>query len=402
MSRISTTGLGPVAPAPSVPTRATLAGLVLSVALGVGGLVAASVTSAAEARVGLGIAETFAVLAGTGVTNTGPTVVNGDLGTCPTPAITGAPAVNGTIYANGLACDAQRDLVIAYDDAAGRAIGTPYAGPTDLGGRILKAGVYNSPSSLAITGTLILDAENNPDAVFIFQAGSTLITATNSRVELINLANPCNVFWQVGSDAVLEVGSTFMGTILALTSISAKTRATVEGRLLARNAAVTLDSNVITASLCEPTGTTTTTPTDTTTTLPPDAVTAPGDTGSTSTTLPTGTTSPTDAATPARGTGLTSTTPPTNAAVAVRGTASTTTSLSAGTANTAGGGGVGTRATTVGPGGGTASGGSTSNPGGSRTLPTTGPAMEWAQLVASAALGMAMGSLMLVLARRAD
>jgi len=203
--------------------------------------------SGADQHVLLGTADSYAVLAGQGVTNTGPTEVNGDLGTCPNGAVTGAPDVSGEIHTADAHClQAQADLKIAYDDAAGRAPTTTYTEPTDLGGDTLFAGVYKSPSSFGITGTLTLDARGDPDSVFIFQAVSTLITAVDSTVSLVNGAQACNVFWQVGSSATLEVGSTFVGTILALTSIQAKTDAEVQGRLLARNASVTLDSNVIT------------------------------------------------------------------------------------------------------------------------------------------------------------
>ncbi len=234
---------------------------VVGLILGLVAIVAARVTGAAEAPVGLGTAESFAVLAGAGVTNTGPTVISGNLGTCPTIAITGFPpgmVVNGTIHAaDAEACQAQSDLTIAYNDAAGRAPTTTFAGATDLGGMTLTPGVYTTPTSFAITGTLTLDAQGDPNAVFIFQAGSTLITAPNSRVVLVNGAQACNVFWQVGSSAVLGVGSTFIGTILALTSITAGTNAEVQGRLLARNGAVTLDSNTVTRPVCAPTTTTT-------------------------------------------------------------------------------------------------------------------------------------------------
>lgn len=229
-----------------------------------------SVAAAAEAPVSLGTAASFAVLAGQGVTNTGPTVVNGDLGTCPNPAITGAPMVNGAIHANNaVACQAQLDLVVAYNDAAGRAPTTTFPGVIDLGGRTLVGGVYKSTSSIGLTGTLTLDAQGDANAVFIFQAASTLITATNSRVALINGAQACNVFWQVGSSATIEVGSNFSGTVLALTSIAAKTNAVIQGRLLARNGSVTLDSNTITSSSCASGTTTTTAPGGTTTTTAP-------------------------------------------------------------------------------------------------------------------------------------
>ena len=217
----------------------------------------------------LGTTESFAVLAGAGVTNTGPSIVSGDLGTCPTPAITGFPpgtVINGTIHAADAVClQAQSDLTIAYNDAAGRAPTTVYPGVQDLGGLTLTPGVYKA-TAFSITGQLTLDAQGDPNAVWIFQAGSTLITAPNSSVLLINGAQPCNVFWQVGSSATLGVGSTFVGTVLALTAITANTNATVEGRLMARNAAVTLDSNTVTRPVCAPTPTTTSTTSASTTT----------------------------------------------------------------------------------------------------------------------------------------
>ena len=285
---------------------------VVGLVLGLVAFMTVGVSEATSHPVGLGTAGSFAVLAGAGVTNTGPTVVNGDLGTCPTPAITGFPPgdVNGTIHAaDAVACGAQDDLTIAYDDAAGRAPTTTYAGPTDLSGQTLVAGVYRTPTSFAITDTLTLDAQGDPAAVFIFQAGSTLGTAPNSTVMLVNGAQACNVFWQVGSSATLGVGSTFVGTILALTDITANTNAEVAGRLLARNGAVTLDSNVITAPECAP-GTTTTTSSASTTsstdTTPPDTTTT------SSTTMPTTTTSSTSTTLPVVTTTLpvVTTTPP--------------------------------------------------------------------------------------------
>jgi hypothetical protein len=138
---------------------------------------------------------------------------------------------------------AQADLVTAYDAAAGQAPATPVAAST-LGGLTLTPGVY-SGGALDLTGTLTLDAQGDPGAVFIFQAASTLITASASQVKLINGASPCNVFWQVGSSATLGTTTSFKGTILALASITLTTGVTVDGRMLARNGAVTLDSNTI-------------------------------------------------------------------------------------------------------------------------------------------------------------
>jgi hypothetical protein len=246
--------------------------LVVGLILGVSALIASSVTSALEAPVNLGTTQSFAVLAGAGVTNTGPSTISGDLGTCPTPAITGFPpgtVINGTIHAADAVClQAQSDLTIAYNDAAGRAPTTTYPGVQDLGGLTLTPGVYKA-TAFAITGTLTLDAQGDPGAVWIFQAGSTLITAVNSSVIVINGGQPCNVFWQVGSSATLGVGSTFVGTVLALTDITANTNATVQGRLMARNGAVTLDSNTVTRPICAPTPTTTSSTTSSSTTVAP-------------------------------------------------------------------------------------------------------------------------------------
>jgi hypothetical protein len=185
------------------------------------------------------------VLAGQAVTNTGPSTTTGDLGLTPGSAITGFPpgVVSGTVHAaDATALQAQIDLTAAYSDAAGRA---PHAiVSADLGGQTLTPGVYYSASSMSLTGTvpLTLDAGDDPDAVFLFQVGSTLITGSGSSVNLIGSASTCNVFWQVGTSATLGTESTFAGSILALTSITATTDAVVHGRLLARNGAVTLDT----------------------------------------------------------------------------------------------------------------------------------------------------------------
>jgi len=210
------------------------------------------IANAAQPPVGLGTAASFAVLAGQGVTNTGPTVVNGDLGTSPNPAVTGFPPgkVNGQIHkADAVALQAQKDLTTAYNDAAGRTPVTTIA--TELGGQTLKPGVYNSESgTFQITGTLTLDAQGDPNAVFIFQMASTLITASSSKVSLLDGASTCNIFWQVGSSATLGTNSTFTGNILALTSIQVQTGVTVDGRALARNASVTLDKATFKRSTC--------------------------------------------------------------------------------------------------------------------------------------------------------
>jgi hypothetical protein len=179
----------------------------------------------------------------------------------PGSAVVGFPpgtVSNGAIHAaDAVALQAQTDLTTAYNDAAGRA--TTATVSADLGGQTLVSGVYTG-GALGLTGALTLDAQGDPNAVWVFQAASTLITASASSVNLINGASACNVFWQVGSSATLGTNSVFVGTVMALTSVAATTGATVEGRLLARNGAVTLDNNVITASGCAsaPPATTTT------------------------------------------------------------------------------------------------------------------------------------------------
>jgi hypothetical protein len=205
---------------------------------------------AAQAPVGLRTADSFAVLAGTGITNTGPTTIRGDVGTFPTPSETGFGSVTqaGTNHAgDAVTQGAKDDLVAAYNDAFGRIPVTNL--PVELGGSTLLAGVYTSPT-FGLTGTLTLDAQGDTDAQFIFKAGSTLIAETNSRVVLLNGADPCRVVWQVGSSASFRTGTQFVGDVLALTSITAETAATFQGRLLARNGAVTLDTNTITRLNC--------------------------------------------------------------------------------------------------------------------------------------------------------
>jgi hypothetical protein len=213
---------------------------------------------AAQPPVGLGTDGAFAVLAGQTVTNTGSSTINGDLGVSPGAAVTGFPpgTVNGTIHAaDAVAAQAQLDLTTAYNDAAGR---TPFVSvPADLTGLTLTPGVYNNSSALALTGALTLDAKGNPSAVFIFQAGSTLITGSGSSVNLINGAQPCNVFWQVGSSATLGTTTSFVGNILALASISMNNGVTLNGRALARNGSVTMIDDTITAAQCAAPGTTT-------------------------------------------------------------------------------------------------------------------------------------------------
>ena len=214
---------------------------------------------AATAQVGLGTAGSFGVLAGTAVTNTGPSIINGgDLGVAPGTAVTGFPpgTVTGTIYTatgpGAVAADAQADLTVAYNDAAGRtpaiaipaAIGSGGIDPAKFAQ--LAPGVYKASSSLDVFGKLTLNAGGDADAVWIFQVPSMLMTApTGSSVVLTNGAQACNVFWQVGSSATLNTGTPFQGTILALTSITMPGSVTIDGRALARNGDVTLNDDTI-------------------------------------------------------------------------------------------------------------------------------------------------------------
>ena len=205
---------------------------------------------AASAPVGLGSAASFSVLAGSTVTNTGPTTMFGDLGLYPGSSVTGAPHVLGATHVNdAVAIGAKDALTTAYNDAAGRP-STGSAG-TDLAGQTFTAGVRTASSSLLLSaGSVTLDAQGDPNAVFIFQIGSTLITGSNTSVSLVNGAQACNVFWQVGSSATLGTGTRFVGTVMAAETITANTAATIHGRLLARVAAVNLDTNTITTSNC--------------------------------------------------------------------------------------------------------------------------------------------------------
>jgi type VI secretion system secreted protein VgrG len=212
-------------------------------------LAAVSLSGQAHGAI-LGSAQAFAVLGGSTVTNTGPTVMDGDLGVWPGLAITGfGPGiVNGATHSGGgVAQQAQADVTAAYNSLASMALTQDLTGQ-DLGGQTLTPGVYFFSSSAFLTGTLTLDAQGDPDALFVFQIGSTLISASDSSVLTINSADACEVYWQVGSSATLGTGTDFQGNILALASITMNTGATLlEGRALARNGAVTMDTNTITA-----------------------------------------------------------------------------------------------------------------------------------------------------------
>jgi hypothetical protein len=203
--------------------------------------------TAAQSPVPLGSTAPFAVLAATTVTTIPTTTINGDLGVSPGNTVSGAPIVNGTLHlGDPIAAQAQLDLTIAYNDAAGRSLDAVLVAG-NLGGQTLAPGLYKSTSSLEISsGDLTLDAQGDPNAVWIFQMASTLVTTVGRQVILTGGAQAANVFWQVGSSATIGGSSVFKGTILADQSITMNTSATLDGRTLARNGAVALDANTIT------------------------------------------------------------------------------------------------------------------------------------------------------------
>ena len=234
-------------------TKNTFKGMIqwsLLVSVAFAALLSLAQTDAALAAISLGTAESFGVLGGSTVTNTGATIITGNLGVSPGSAVTGFPPGTvtppSTIHkADAIAAQARIDVTTAYNAIIATPTLVDLTG-TDLGGLTLTPGVYGFNSSAQLTGTLILDALGNPNAVFIFKIGSSLTTASGSSVLMINGGSSCNVFWQVGSSATLGTTTTFEGNILALSSITLTTSASVSGRALARNGAVTLDGNSVT------------------------------------------------------------------------------------------------------------------------------------------------------------
>lgn len=203
---------------------------------------------ASATPIDLGTAESFAVLAGSTVTNTGPTTITGDVGLYPGSEITGMGSItlHGDYHINdSTAITAKTDLTTAYTNLAGMTPGTTLSGT--LGPQTLYAGVYNFTGGAALlTGALILDAQGNPNAQFVFQMASTLTTASSSSVNVINGGSSNEVYWVVGSSATLGTGTAFEGNILADQSITLTTGATIlNGRALARIGAVTMDTDVI-------------------------------------------------------------------------------------------------------------------------------------------------------------
>ncbi len=284
------------------------------VALAAGTALFASVYPAGAATApALGSAQSFAVLGGTTVTNTGPTTITGDLGVSPGSAITGQASITltgATHAADAVALQAQNDVTTAYNALGSEGCTSSFTGTAvEVGGQTLTPGVYCYDSSAQLTGTLTL----NGGGVFIFKTVSTLTTLSGSTVALIGGAQPCNVFWQIGSSAVLGTNSAFVGNILALTSISLTTGASVSGRALARNGAVTMDTNTVSSSSCASGTTPTATPTGPVPTATPTAAAA------------TATPPPGATATPTRATTATPTAPPGATATSTASTATPTT-----------------------------------------------------------------------------
>ena len=214
--------------------------------------------NANAADVNLGTANNYAVLAGSAITSTGPTVINGGLGLTPGSSVTGGPIVNGSYDVDDAAAvTAQNDLTTAYNAAAGLPLNQNLTGQ-DLGGLTLTPGVYTFSSSAQLTGTLTLNGEGSPDPVFISKSDQLSLRhrAVSLTINDFGSTTPgISVYWQVGSSATLGTTTAFEGTIMALESITADTGATdLDGRLLASNGAVTLDDNVITAPPAEEIG----------------------------------------------------------------------------------------------------------------------------------------------------
>jgi len=217
-------------------------------ALSLSGIGAHGQTDAAAVKINLGTADKFALLGGSGITNVSShTFIIGDVGSSPTPTVKGIkPAqVKGRLYlkSSPVTAKAQRGLTTAYNQAAGAHCDTILTGQ-DMGGMNLNPGVYCFASDAQLTGTLKLNAQGNPDAQWIFQIGTTLTAAKNSKV-IVNLGGKggrgCNLYWQVGSSATVGKGSIFVGKIMALTSVTLN-GGTLRGKALASNGAVTISA----------------------------------------------------------------------------------------------------------------------------------------------------------------
>jgi hypothetical protein len=239
------------------PRRGAASAGALALLTAAGLLLDQSGTAQAATAIGLGTADSFAVLAGDGITNTNATTITGDIGTFPTTTVTGDDAgqvnditLNGTHANDTVAEAAKTGLLAAYNNAVGQASNQAISADLANPAATLTPGVYTSTSSMGLTGALTLDAQGNADAIFVFQADTTLTTGSASRVLLIGGAQACNVFWQVGSAATLGTDTVFVGNILAEDDITLNSRASIVGRALSSNGAVTMDNNVITRPGC--------------------------------------------------------------------------------------------------------------------------------------------------------
>ena len=224
-------------------------------AVGLLALLSQAVPASAQVAPSLGSAQSYAVLAGSTITNTGSSIVTGDVGVSPAGggAPTGFPPgiiLSGSLHTNDASVTAaQVSLTAAYINLTNQPCTQDLTGQ-NLGGKVLTAGVYCYSSAAQLTGILTLDARGDPGAVFIFKMGSTLTTASGSSVVVVNGGSLCNVFWQVGSSATIGTTTSFAGNILALTSITVNNGANISGRALARNGAVTLDTDAVNSLAC--------------------------------------------------------------------------------------------------------------------------------------------------------
>jgi hypothetical protein len=207
------------------------------------------VQTTSMSTVALGSTSTLAIIAGSGITSTGATVVTGDIGLSPGSSIGGFPPgiLNGTQHINNdIATQAKLDLTAAYNDLAGRTSTDIVTLSGNIGGLTLTPGLYKSTSSLAVSsGDLTFDAKGNANAVFIIQIASTLTTTSGRQVILTGGASAANIFWQVGTSATFGTTSVFKGTVLVMQSITFNTGATLDGRAFARTGAVTMAGNTI-------------------------------------------------------------------------------------------------------------------------------------------------------------